>query len=277
MFKELIKLSNELDRRGLYKEADELDLLIKQAYSWSKFKQDLDLLTTQVSKDLDAGLDKAKVVTDEVVGGVKEVGKDVSSLVNMGKDEVEKAISAAASAILKNPDVLNALSLITKIGAAGAIAFPEPGTSAAGAVVLRGSGVLDLLAAIGYFHKGENISGWASLISAAVIVPAGIIFKAYRGLMLLRNSGGIVILRKTAPAALVAGFEAGLDILIEIIEEGLNQISDENSSVSIAMNMAKEEVGSIDLQQVKNNLLASGKEISATFREIRSEITGVRV
>lgn len=272
MLEKLIKLSNELDQRGLKKEADELDLLIKQAYSWNKFQKDLDMLTNQIGKDLDAGVEKAKLVTDEVVGGVKEVGKDVKSLVNMGLDEAEKAAKEAARAILKNPDVLNALSLFTKIGAAGAMAFPEPATTAAGIAVLKGSGVLDLLAAIGYFNKGENISGWSSIISAVVTVPAGVIYKAYKGIMILKSSGSMVLLRKAAPVSMVSAVIVGLEIMIEVIENGLNQIADASSSVSTAMNMAKEESSEIDLQKIKRNMKASGKVLTTTLKSIKSEL-----
>lgn len=309
MLKELTKIANELDQRGLSKEADALDelvraTLIKEAYSWREFKRDfnllsnqvaedvgsavdrgeavidkakhdLSLLSTQVSRDIGSAIDKGEAVVDEAVEGAiegaKAVGRDVEELYHLGVDKIEEGSRKALSAILDNPDIFNALSLVTKIGAAGAIAFPA--TAAPGLVALRGSAAFDILAAIGYFNKGENISGWASIVSAVVFAPAGLVFQVYKGLMLLKNSGSIVILSKAAPAALISAFIVGLEVLIEAIEGGLNELSKPDSVVSEAIKQKQAEPGSVDQEKIKSNMETSGRELLIMLNDIKSDLS----
>ena len=276
--KSLVEIANELDRRGLAKEADVLDKLIKeafikQAYSWSKFRADFKLLSNQISKDVGSAIDRGEAAVSEAIEGAKEVGRDIQTLYNLGIDKIEESSRKALSAILDNPDVLNALSLITKIGAAGAMAFPEPATTAAGLAVLKGSAAFDILAAIGYFNKGENISGWASIVSAVVTVPAGLVYQAYKGLMLLKSSGSFVILAKAAPAALISAFIVGLEVFIEAVEGGLNKLSEPDSIIYSAINQRQAESGSVDQNKIKRNMETSGRELLAMLTSMKSDLS----
>ena len=204
----------------------------------------------------------------KVFPGTAQGEKDV-----LDRAEGDGGIGKALSVILNNPDVLDTISSIVKIGAVGAILFPEPATTAGGLVALKGSAAFDTLAAIGYFNKGKNISGWSSVVAAVLSVPAGAVFQIYKSFMLLKNSGSLVLISKEAPAALVNGLSVAIEVIIKVIEEGLNKLYDPNSIISSAIaKKKKDKPESVDEKKIKNNMETSGRELIETLTNIKSEL-----
>ena len=204
----------------------------------------------------------------KVFPGTAQGEKDV-----LDRAEGDGGIGKALSVILNNPDVLDTISSIVKIGAVGAILFPELGSTAGGLVALKGSAAFDTLAAIGYFNKGKNISGWSSVVAAVLSVPAGAVFQIYKSFMLLKNSGSLVLISKEAPAALVNGLSVAIEVIIKVIEEGLNKLYDPNSIISSAIaKKKKDKPESVDEKKIKNNMETSGRELIETLTNIKSEL-----
>ena len=222
--------------------------------------------------------DKASRHVAQTVAGERPSGTVFSGTAQGEKDVLDRAegdggIGKALSVILNNPDVLDTISTIVKIGAVGAILFPEPATTAGGLVALKGSAAFDTLAAIGYFNKGKNISGWSSVVAAVLSVPAGAVFQIYKSFMLLKNSGSLVLISKEAPAALVNGLSVAIEVIIKVIEEGLNKLYDPNSIISSAIaKKKKDKPESVDEKKIKNNMETSGRELIETLTNIKSEL-----
>jgi len=186
--------------------------------------------------------------------------------------------STFVDAILNNPDVVDTLSLGTKIGSLGAIAFPVagPGTTAAGVAGMKASIVLDLIAAIGYFNKGESISGLFSLFAAAVgtliTIPKPLLFQFYKTLLNLKSSGSFILIAKEAPQWLVASVETGIDVLLEATEAVTNDLNT-GSIISSAIAKEKEDKPeSVDEEKIRKNIETSSREVIKNLTDIKSEL-----
>ena len=91
--------------------------------------------------------------------------------------------------------------------------------------------------------------------------------------MLLKNSGSLVLISKEAPAALVNGLSVTIEVIIKVIEEGLNKLYDPNSIISSAIaKKKKDKPESVDEKKIKNNMETSGRELIETLTNIKSEL-----
>jgi hypothetical protein len=261
MYKELIKIANELDERGLSKEASTLDQITKESLDGSGLlrhvenkrnnpsSKDSDPLLdiSDIKKRVGEGLDEfGEYMLDTGEGlydSTKAIYKDVSTAIGEGVDATSTAIGEgvdAASAvgretyesIISSPDTVATVSIITKIVAAAAVAFPEPTTTGAGMAVLKSTAIADIIAATGYFKKGQNLKGFFSVLSAIVVVPAGPALKAFNYLKTLRAGNKIVLLSKHAPKTFIAALLVGIDGLIEIVDAVVENVNDEESILS---------------------------------------------
>jgi len=192
VIKDLIIIANTLDSKGLCKEADALDQIIKESLDGSGLLQ-------------------------HVESAPPSSGKGVYEL------------------LMGNPEVLEVISIFGKVAAAGAIVWPDPVTTAGGIAAMKGTMLIDITAAIGYFKKGENLNGFFNLLSAAITVPAGAALRAFNLLKSLRSSGGIILLAKHAPARFIAALSLGVEGLISIIGSVTEQIEDKESNLAVTI------------------------------------------
>ena len=98
--------------------------------------------------------------------------------------------------------------------------------------VLKSTAIADIIAATGYFKKGQNLKGFFSVLSAIVVVPAGPALKAFNYLKTLRVGNKIVLLSKHAPKTFIAALLVGIDGLIEIVDAVVENVNDEESILS---------------------------------------------
>ncbi len=176
--------------------------------------------------------------------------------------------------VFNNPDVVDNLSLGTKFVSLGAIVWPDPATTAGGLAGMKASIVLDVIAAIGYFNKGENISGLFSLFAAFAsgLIPKQLFFQFYKTLMSLKGSGSFILIAKEAPLWLVTSVETGIDVLLEATEAVTNDL---NTGTIISSAIAKEKEDkpeSVDEKKIRKNIETSSREVIKNLNDIKSEL-----
>jgi hypothetical protein len=176
--------------------------------------------------------------------------------------------------VFNNPDVVDNLSLGTKFVSLGAIVWPDPATTAGGLAGMKASIVLDVIAAIGYFNKGENISGLFSLFAAFAsgLIPKQLFFQFYKTLMSLKGSGSFILIAKEAPLWLVTSVETGIDVLLEATEAVTNDL---NTGTIISSAIAKEKEDkpeSVDEKKIRKNIETSSREVIKNLTDIKSEL-----
>ena len=196
-----------------------------------------------------------------------------------GKEPEEEPDSGFVDAMLdnpvfNNPDVVDNLSLGAKFVSLGAIVWPDPATTAGGLAGMKASIVLDVIAAIGYFNKGENISGLFSLFAALAggLIPKQLFFQFYKTLMSLKGSGSFILIAKEAPLWLVTSVETGIDVLLEATEAVTNDL---NTGTIISSAIAKEKEDkpeSVDEKKIRKNIETSSREVIKNLTDIKSEL-----
>ena len=91
MLKELINLANELDKKGLRKEADYLDSLLRKTAGRDEWLQHEDHPQTlelpggeaaELEEDYQKGLVSARKVAEMIVGGTPIIGEDAESSID---------------------------------------------------------------------------------------------------------------------------------------------------------------------------------------------------
>jgi len=266
MIKELSKIANELDKRGLVKEADIVDALLKKAYSPSNALRDLKGGAGAVKEVL---YDTPKRQWSKGVGQTLEVAGEEASEV------ASKAMQDAFSAIINNPDYAEWLSIGTKIAAAAAIIFPEPATSAGGVAAMKASGFLDVIAAIGYAKAGRNVEAFFSLVASIAVIPAGPLYRIFTVFKKLRFRGKKmpIDMKKIAPVAFGAGATLALDTLIgaaqEVTKQATSIVEKYNSSEEGTLYAGttgtgasvNSPVGIVNVNDIANGIIAGAQEV----------------
>ena len=245
MLKELIKIANELDGRGLAKEADVIDIFI--------FKHALNI------EDI-----KEVVWNAPKRQWSKGVGETLEAAGEEASEVISDASQAAFDAILNNPENVEWASIFAK-GAGITMALTGVGAGP-GILLLKGSTVADVAAAFGYFEKGKNLNGWFSLLAAAVIVPATITIKGFNSFRKLRALGGFGRLK--SKYAWIEKIRFGLLAFVEIM------LALVNSATSEAVALMEKSAPRIikEKEKIISNMKTSGNELIAELKRWRSDL-----